>query len=67
VNALLPWEHAFLTGDLSRLRPGTRDAAKLQTMKRHPDGFLIAGDRTARQLKKEYPEYFKKNNPKHNI
>jgi len=57
VNALMPWEHAFLTGDLSRLRPGTRDAAKLKTMKSDPDSFLIGGDRTARQLLEDFPEY----------
>jgi hypothetical protein len=56
---LQPWEYAFLSGDESGLRPGTRDAAKLETMRAGPDGFLIAGNRTARELLKEFPEYKK--------
>ena len=61
INALFPWEYAFLTGDESTLRPGTRDAAKLSTLRRNPDGWLLYGDRTANQLREEFPEYFKKN------
>jgi len=59
-NALQPWELAYLTGDESTLRPGTRDAAKLKTMRADPDSFLISGNRTARELVKAFPEYKKK-------
>ena len=59
-NALQPWEYAYLTGDESGLRPGTRDAAKLKTMRADPDSFLISGNnRTARELVKDFPEYKK--------
>ena len=57
--ALQPWETAFLTGDESLLRPGTRDAAKLKVLRSDPDGFLIYGTRTSRQLLKDFPEYKK--------
>lgn len=56
-KALKPWELAFLTGDESGLRHGTRDAAKLKIVKADIDSFLIYGDRTARQLLEEFPEY----------
>ena len=57
--ALQPWELAYLTGDESVLRPGTRDAAKLKVLRTDPDGFLIYGTRTSRQLLKDFPEYKK--------
>ena len=57
--AFQPWEQAFLIGDESVLRPGTRDAARLSVLKSDPDGFLLFGDRSARQLLKDYPEYKK--------
>ena len=57
--ALQPWEEAFLKNDESFLRPNTRDAARLRTIKADPDGFLLFGDRTARQLLADYPEYKK--------
>jgi len=56
---LKTWEQAFLTGDESLLRPNTRDAARLSALKSDPDGWLLFGDRTARQLLKDYPEYKK--------
>ncbi len=59
-KALKPWEFAYLTGDESTLRPGTRDIAKLKTMKADPDSSLLYGDRSARELIKDYPEYKKK-------
>ena len=59
INALLPWELAFLTRDESILRPGTRDAARLSVLKSDPDGWLLFGDRTSRQLLKDFPEYKK--------
>ena len=55
----MPWEIAFLTGDESGIRPDTRDAARLRTMRNGPDAFLLYGDRTARQLLKDFPEYKK--------
>jgi hypothetical protein len=54
---LEPWEWAFLTGDESLLRPGTRDAARLATMRRDPDSWFMYGDRTGRELLAEYPQY----------
>ena len=58
-NPLKPWEEAFLKNDESFLRPDTRDAARLKTIKADPDAWLLFGDRTARELLKEYPEYKK--------
>ena len=59
INALQPWETAFLTGDESVLRPGTRDLARLSVLRSDPDGWLLFGDRTARQLLKDFPEFKK--------
>jgi|GEM_PF-4382562 len=63
-KALKPWEYAFLTGDESGIKPGSREAAKLKILRTDPDGFLIFGDRTARQLEEEFPEYFRANQRK---
>jgi len=60
INALHPWEYAFLSGDESTLRPGTRDAARLKTLKADPDSGLLYGDRTARELAEDFPGYKKK-------
>jgi hypothetical protein len=58
-KGLKPWEYAFLTGDESKIEPGSRDAARLEVMKRDPDSRLMFGDRTANELIKEYPQYAK--------
>ena len=57
--ALQPWELAYLTNDESVLRQCTRDAAKLKVLRTDPDGWLIYGTRTSRQLLQDYPEYRK--------
>jgi len=60
-KALKPWELAYLSGDDSDIQPGSRAAARLKILRTDPDGWLVYGDRTARQLKKEYPAQIFKN------
>lgn len=56
-HGLYAWEHAFLTGDTSDIEPGSRAEARLRVMRRDLDGYLMFGDRTARELLELYPEY----------
>jgi hypothetical protein len=56
-RTLKVWELAYLTGDDSGIIPGSRDAARLKTMRADPDSWLMFGDRTGRMLLEQYPEY----------
>lgn len=60
-QSLKPWEYAYLTGDDTGIAPGSRAAARLAVMRENPDGWLMYGDRTGRQLLAEYPEYRRQN------